>query len=124
MSDLFGIGTAIRGLVDIYSKSARGTGRTTTLIEHVKDGDLVIFSNHREAVRVSRLCEFERGIKIKYIVINPQNPEQIFEQTCWHQGRIIFDHSWIEEFYKLVIDNVRLHIEKLEEFRNVNNPCS
>ena len=118
MSDIFSIGTAIRGLVDIYFKSARRTGRTKTLIEHVKDGDLVIFTNLREAERVRRLCEFERGIKIKYIVINPKNPEQIFEQTGGHQGRIIFDHSWIEEFYKLAIDNARLNIENLEEFKN------
>jgi hypothetical protein len=124
MTDLFGIGAAIRGLVDIYFKSARGTGRTKTLIEHIKDGDLVIFTNLREAERVRRLCELERGIKIKYIVINPKNPEQIFEKTYWYQGRIIFDHSWIEEFYKLEIDNIRLNIEILEKFRNVKNPRS
>lgn len=60
--DHYGIGNAIKGIVGAYAESARRTGRTTSLVESVKDGDRVIFTNGREADRVKRLCA-ERGVE-------------------------------------------------------------
>ena len=77
--DHFGIGAAIHGAAMIYTSSSRRTGRTTSLVESVKDGDRIIFNNHKEAERVRRLC-LERGVEVECIVLDPKHPERVFEQ--------------------------------------------
>ena len=111
--DHFGIGAAIEGAVRIYLRSARGTGRTTSLVESVKNGDRLVFSDSREAERVRHLCE-ERGLKVECVVIDPKYPQRIFERGS-SQGRTIFDHSWIEEYYLNVIDKAQKEIDHLEK---------
>ena len=49
--DHFGIGAALLGAANIYFNSARQTGRTTSLIESVKDGDRIIVSHGDPVVR-------------------------------------------------------------------------
>ena len=53
--DHFGIGAAMRGMALTYIQSARRTGRTTSVVESVKDGDRIVFADRREAERVRRL---------------------------------------------------------------------
>ena len=47
--DHFGIGAAMRGMFLNYMHSARRSGRTTSLVESVKDGDRIVFAERREA---------------------------------------------------------------------------
>lgn len=110
--DHFGIGAAIRGAANIYFQSARQTGRTTSLVESVKDGDRIVFTNEREAERVRRLC-LERGVTVECVVIKPMEPERVFNRGT-PGGRTIFDHSWVEQFYMLAIDNAAQAIDRLE----------
>lgn len=110
--DHFGIGSAIAGAVAIYLRSSRGTGRTTSLVESVKDGDRIVFSVASEAKRVQRLCE-ERGVKVECIVIDPKSPQRIFERGT-SQGRTIFDHSWVEQYYLHAIEDAQKDIDRLE----------
>lgn len=110
--DHFGIGSSITGAVLIYLRSSRGTGRTTSLVESVKDGDRIVFSVASEAKRVQRLCE-ERGVKVECVVIDPKSPQRIFERGT-SQGRTIFDHSWVEEYYLHAIEEARKDIDRLE----------
>lgn len=95
--DHYGIGTALRGAANILFQSARRTGRTTSLVESVKDGDRIIFANALEAERVRRLC-LERGVKVECIVVPPSNPVEVFDRPT-AEGRSIFDHTWVEQFY-------------------------
>lgn len=110
--DHFGIGAAIRGAAHIYFQSARQTGRTTSLVESVKDGDRIVFTDNRKAERVHRLC-LDRGVTVECIVIEPKTPERVFERGT-PEGRTIFDHSWVEQFYILAIDNAAQTLDYLE----------
>lgn len=110
--DHFGIGAAMRGMANIYFQSARKSGRTTSLIESVKDGDRIIFANSREAERVRRLC-IDRGVDVECVVIDPNDPGRVFERGT-PQGRTIFDHSWVEQRYVLAIEYVQNDIDYLE----------
>lgn len=110
--DHFGIGAAIRATASIYIQSARRTGRTTSLVESVKDGDRIVFADSREAERVRRLC-LDRGVSVECIVIEPKTPERVFERGT-PEGRTIFDHSWVEQFYIQAIDNAARAIDHLE----------
>lgn len=110
--DHFGIGAAMRGMAMTYIQSARQTGRTTSLVESVKDGDRIMFTDNREAERVKRLC-MERGVKVECIVVSPQKPEGVF-QLGTPQGRALFDHSWVEQYFLNAIERAQQEIDFFE----------
>lgn len=110
--DHFGIGAAMKAMVRVYGQSARQTGRTQSLVESVKEGDRICFSDQMEAQRVQRLCK-ERGITVDCIVIPPNDPGQVFRRGT-STGRTIFDHSWVEQYYRLAIEQCEKNIDELE----------
>ena len=110
--DHFGIGNAMTGLLRTYFMAARQTGRTTSLVESVKDGDRIVFSDSRERDRVMRLLR-ERGVKAECVVVDPLSPERIFERGP-SQGRTIFDHTWVELYYTNAIDREQRFLDRLE----------
>lgn len=110
--DLFGIGQAMMGAARVYFQSSRCTGRTISLIEAVKEGDRICFTTEREARRVVHLIK-GRGITVDYIVVDPKHPDRLFERGTG-QGRTIFDHSWIEEYYLHGIDCMQQEIDHFE----------
>jgi hypothetical protein len=111
--DHFGIGAALRGSALVYFQSARKTGRTVSLVESVKDEDRIIFTNSREADRVKRLCE-EAGKSVECVVVNPTTPYDAFNLGT-AQGRTIFDHTWVEQFYLLSIERCERDIDNLQK---------
>jgi len=110
--DHFGIGAAMQAMGRMYLQSARQTGRTVSLIESVKDGDRIIFADSKEAKRVERLL-LERGVKVECMVVSPKEPNSVLERGT-AQGRTIFDHSWIEQFYMDGIEYTMQTIDKIE----------
>ena len=110
--DLFGIGQAMKGMALIYFQSARRTGRTVSIVESVKDGDRICFTNAQEAERVKRLCK-ERGVDVECIVIPTKKPEKFFERGT-STGRTIFDHSWIEGYYLDALKRAEKEIDHFE----------
>jgi ribosome-interacting GTPase 1 len=110
--DHFGIGQAIKGIMNVYFRGSRQTGRTISLIESLRGGDRVVFTNSDEARRVKRMC-LERKIQIEAIVVNPKEPQCIFERGS-SQGRTILDHSWVEEFYLAAIEQCGKHIDHIQ----------
>jgi hypothetical protein len=110
--DFFGIGAAVKGAVNIYFRSARATGRTTNLLEGLKDGDRVYFATHDEAQYFKRKCkEVEKSIEC--VVIPISYPEKVFERGT-SQGRAVFDHGWIEQFYINALEQCTKDIKHLE----------
>lgn len=110
--DHYGIGNGVEGAALIYFTSARQTGRTTSLIESLKDGDRVVFANQREADRVKRLC-LQRGLNVTFVVIDPRKVRDIFQHPT-SEGRTIFDHSWVEDFYLQAIEGCRRDIDYIQ----------
>lgn len=110
--DHFGIGAAMKAMTLNYTYSARRTGRTTSLVESMKDGDRIVFAERREAERVERLC-LERGVKVECIVIDPRDPGRVMERKQ-PEGRTIFDHSWVEHYYMHAIERAGDTLDRLE----------
>ena len=99
--DHFGIGKAMECMALTYSQTARGTGRTTSLIESLKSGDRVICATQREANLMDLLCR-ERNLVVTFVVINPSDShiqERALRYYGTSKGRTLFDHNWIEQFY-------------------------
>ena len=111
--DHFGIGQAVKGAVKVYFMSARQTGRTSSLVESLKNGDTVVFANTREEKRVRNFCK-ERDIKINTIVTSPKNPSEVFGKITVGKGRTIFDHSWVEQYYMNAIERAQSEIDHFQ----------
>lgn len=110
--DHFGIGVALRSAAQLYYQMARRTGRTTSLIDSVKDGDRIVFAERRERDRVERLLK-ERKVKVKCIAVEPSRRHEIFHSST-PEGRTIFDHSWVEQFYAMKLEEAAKEIDHLE----------
>jgi len=111
--DAFGIGSAMRAMVWTYIRSSRRSGRTTTLVESLKDGDRVVCLNGDHGERIYRLCE-ERGVSIKYVVCDPSRIDEVFMWPT-SPGRTVFDHTWLEEYYQNVIDRAVDKVDYAQE---------
>lgn len=116
--DHFGIGAAILGAVNIYLRAARGTGRTTSLIEGLHNGDCVVTTTSQEAKRIEHLCS-ERNIKVTCIINSAKMPNRIFELVRGKlQGRLFFDHTWVEQYYLNSIEQAQKDIDTLQRYLN------
>jgi len=111
-TDFFGIGNALQGAAGIYFQTCRRTGRTTHLVEALKDGDRVVCASGPEAHRLGILAR-ERGVEVQCVVVDPQNVHQLYEMGT-AQGRLLFDHTWLERHYLLALDEAGWRISELQ----------
>lgn len=110
--DEFGISTAVRSMVEVYSATARQTGRTTKLLDGLKDGDRVICLDGREGKRLEGLCR-ERGLKVKVLACGVKTVNEPF-QAGTSQGRTVFEHTWVEEFFRYRLQEAEEDLSHLQ----------
>lgn len=108
--DMFGIGNAIKASLQIIGITARQTGRTTLLVESLKDGDRVLTPTDREAARLRALIA-ERRVSAEVVVVSAQRFAEYVHTTgsLPGEGRLCLDHTLVEDIY-------RRNIEGTEEF--------
>ena len=95
--DIFGIGAAVETAVEIFIRAARRTGRTTRLLETIKNGDCVITDTNNSARLITRYC-IDHNIKARTVVIHPRDLNGMGRLEGFH-GRILFDHTFLEQRY-------------------------
>ena len=110
--DHFGIGQALKGMARCYFQAARGTGRTTSLLESLKDGDRVCCVSSKEADRLKRMLR-ERQVEAEAITVDPSMPQRIFERGT-PKGRTIFDETWIEQYYMRALEAAARDIDHFQ----------
>ena len=110
--DHYGIGTAMLGMVNTYSSAARQTGRTTSLLESLKDGDRIVCATGRESEFMQRRC-VKLGLKVTCITVDPKSPEGIFERPP-SEGRTLLDHMWVELYFRHAIERAINAIDHFE----------
>jgi glutamine cyclotransferase len=96
----------------LYSQTARQTGRTTSLIESLKDGDRVCCATTEEARHLKRMCR-DRGLQVTVITLPIRDAHRIFERGT-SQGRTIFDHTWVERYYMAAVERAQDEIDQLQ----------
>lgn len=113
--DHSGIGSALIATSNVYFKSARQSGRTTQLLDSVKDGDRIIFATHKEARRFEQLAK-EKGKCIEVVSVGTGNYgiEFIHQNLTTSKGRTFFDHGWVEARYLHVLEDERKFIDKMQ----------
>ena len=72
------------------------------MVENLKDGDCVIFTHEQEAQRVKRLASL-RGVNIETRTVPVKDLTRLFDQAT-AKGRVVFDHTWLEEYYRQVLE--------------------
>lgn len=110
--DHFGIGAAIYGAARVYFQSARRTGRTTALLDGLKNGDRVVCATGAEAKHLERQCR-ERGVQVQVITLPTNLAYSIFDRST-PNGRTIFDHGWVERYYMGALENARAELDHLQ----------
>ena len=110
--DQFGISTAMRGMAKMYFSSARQSGRTTQMLDSLKDGDRIVCLNEQEARRLKGLCR-ERKLNVQVLVCLPHSYQDLFRQGT-PQGRTVLDHSWVEQLFLDNLESTATHIDKLQ----------
>lgn len=121
MSDIYGIGVALKSSIDNYFRWARGSGRTSLLTKCIKQDDIVVFVTDNEAKYVKRIAK-EKGINIKTIVLNPSRHFELSERMAELSGRLVFDHRWVELFYQIQLDRIGENLsDMVSSFSRANN---
>jgi hypothetical protein len=95
-----------------YIQTARGTGRTTSLLDSLRDGDRVCCVDAREARRLTELAH-ERGLKVEFLALPVSTPDRLFQRGT-SEGRTIFDHSWVEQYFLAAIEQAQRDIDHLQ----------
>lgn len=109
----YGNGAAMRGIVEAYNQGARRTGRTTMMVNSLREGDIVVFHDSREMRRVDRMIR-ERGLhNVKCITVPADGPlDQLYGRKA--NGKTVFDHMWVEAHYRNAIKRAETELAYLE----------
>lgn len=93
----------------------RQTGRTTNLIESVRSGDTIVTSpgSRRHMENVLRDHGWDLR-KTKVHVIGAKDLNDLYEQLRGYRGRILYDHTFLEQVYTAAIENTKSHLENIE----------
>ena len=100
------------GMTRLYSQTARLTGRTTSLINSLKDGDRVCCATTDEARHLERMCKLH-GLQVTVITLPVRDAHRIFEKGT-SQGRTFFDHTWVERYYMAAVERAQDEIDQLQ----------
>lgn len=120
--DYFGIGAAFRGACRAVVLAMRATGRTTRLVSDLRENDLVIVLNAEHGRHLERKVR-ESGKVCRWVAADPLIGDVVHGRAAdrirsWDgQGRLIFDHSWLEAYYDQVLVDAGSDLDKLTSER-------
>ena len=112
--DIFGIGSMLLKELRQYRDGSRVTGRSSTLMDVVRDRDVVVFLHSKESQRVERILR-SRGINIRAVTASPTNLGEVQHRICGYPPtvRIFFDHTWLEAFYGHVLSDAQAYLARV-----------
>lgn len=101
--------------LQIYLQTARRTGRTSRMLDRLKDGDQVVTLSSREADRLRRLAK-ERKLDVRIVTVSEPHPGAVLAtvRTAPRMGHTYFDHLWVEAFFERAIADAARDLDQLE----------
>lgn len=110
------MGMALR----MYEQGARRSGRTTRMIDQVRDGETVVCLNASHARHVQTALR-ERGLaKVRVFTCAPDMGEFV-STTAGVRGRIHLEHCWVHEWYSAAIIRATREIEGVVASRDAGD---
>jgi hypothetical protein len=110
--DHFGIGNAMQQVARAFFQGCRQTGRTTSLVESLRDGDRVVCLNTQSARQLHELLR-QRGLQVETEIIEPRFCGELLRRGT-STGRTLFDHTWLEAFYELQLERAAHEVDRLQ----------
>jgi hypothetical protein len=112
--DQYNIGPTLQASLSMYTEHARQTGRTTRLIDSLKEGDRVVCLNARESERIRRLIQ-ERGLKgVEMVTNHPDEAGELLGRLPTPQGLTLFEHTWVEEYFRRELEKASSRLRELQ----------
>lgn len=93
----------------MYELGARGSGRTSRMIEKVRAGEAVVCLNGAHASHVIRVLR-ERGIVARVVTCGPDVGD-LARTLDGYRGAVHLDHCWVHEWYSASIINATRDLE-------------
>jgi hypothetical protein len=100
------MGMALR----MYEQGARRSGRTTRMIDQVREGETVVCFNALHARHVQTALR-ERGLTNVRVSTCAPDMGEFVSTTAGVRGRIHLDHCWVHEWYSAAIIRATREIE-------------
>ena len=111
--DEYGFSAAARMALQLFETNSRQTGRTARMIERVRDGDLIVTSMGKEALRLERLLKEAKKTGVKIIVCNSDD-YPIERARGAIPSRVFFDHSWVLAYFQRELEHADARLERLQ----------
>lgn len=113
--DFFGLGSFLLTSLETYTHTARQTGRTTRLINSLKDGDRVLVGSDTEQRRLTDLVK-RRGLNVEIRLARADRPPAFAAENgmSMSAGRTYFEHTLVEQFYRNAITWTATEIQDVE----------
>ncbi len=94
----------------MYELGARRSGRTTRMVEQVRDGETVVCLNTQHARHVRQALD-EKGLRVAKVVTCRPDMGELISTTAGYRGRLHLDHCWVHEWYSAAIIRATKEIE-------------
>jgi hypothetical protein len=113
MSDAYGVGNSLMAFHHSMVMASRRTGRTSRMVESLKDGDRVVVASSGMKRYLADLIR-KTGKKVDVIVLEPHDNYRLslFGTSV---GKTYFDNDWVEKYYKHELENISKNLRRMEE---------
>lgn len=112
------ISSFIKSVLNGFITAARATGRTSAMINSLKDGDVVVVSFEGEAGNIRRKCE-ERGVFVNVICAKTID-ELEFKIRGLRNIDIYFEHTFVERAFLDAITMCEFRIDNMLKMTRKN----
>lgn len=111
--DRFGIGAALLAFGSTLEGISRRTGRTTRLVDSLRNGDRVVcFDVAQAAILRGRVRD--AGLRVDVVVMAIASPRELLNLAPV-EGATVFDHGWVTAHYRHVVSLAAAEIAGAEE---------
>lgn len=116
------ISAMLETMLHVYINSKRQSGRTTRMISSLDDGDTIVCTNSAHARILQMQIQQEHGKIVRCIAAAPHRIEQYIDTLRGLPGNVVFDHTWIEDYYQHQIECASLHLQQIHKNINPEKP--
>lgn len=97
----------MQGMQALHTNISRRTGRTTRMLEQLKDGDRVLCSNQGSARDIKSRAQ-RMGLKIRCVHVSDFHGIANLGPV---DGKTYLDHTMVERLYEIAIINTQKEID-------------
>jgi len=117
----YGTSAALKAYLTCFEQSSRRSGRTMAMLRAVGSGDRIVTSTEQEARRLKALLRDMGKENVEVRALDPRShPMDRLGTNAY--GATVFDHNWVEGYWKHRIENAASDLTGIEEALSKNFP--